>query len=40
MLAAKLHEFYALNVAQAEPEQDAEPTLTRPTRRATKAKKS
>ncbi len=40
LLAAKLHEFYALNVAQAEPERDAEPTLTRRTQRAAKAKKS
>lgn len=32
LLAAKLHEFYALNVAQADPQQDAEPPTDRPTR--------
>ena len=40
LLAAKLHEFYALNLAQAEPERDAERAMTRPTKRPTKAKKS
>ena len=40
LLAAKLHEFYALNVAQAESERDAELATALPTKRRTKAKKT
>jgi hypothetical protein len=40
LLAAKLHEFYALNVAQAQAEPDGEPAIAQPSKRPAKAKKA